>query len=511
MVSRTFSAGVESINGFLVTIEVDYCTGLPSFDIVGLPDASVKEAKERVRAALKNSGFSLRPGKITVNMAPAEKKKEGSSFDFPILIGLLISTGQLSADVTKSAFIGELSLTGEVRPVNGILPMVMELKKCGIEQVFLSRENASEASIVDGIDILPVEYVNQAVGHLLGATPITKHPVSIYNPENYYDTMLDFADVAGQQLPKKAIETAASGGHNILLIGPPGTGKSMLAKRIPSILPDMSFDEALETTKIHSILGLLSEHNSFISSRPFRAPHHTISYAGMTGGGTIPKPGELSLAHNGILFLDELPEYNKMVLEVLRQPLEDGSVRIARASGSAEYPCSIMLVCAMNPCKCGFFGHPSKKCKCSFNDINKYISKISGPLLDRIDIQVEVPAVSFGDLTQRKKGEHSYEIRKRVNIARGIQLKRFAGTKVRCNAQMTGDMVAEYCILDDEAKNLLKMIFNNLSLSARGYDRILKVARTIADIKGHSIINADDIAEAAQYRALDKKYFNSRV
>ena len=511
MVSRTFSAGVESINGFMVTVEVDYSVGMPSFDIVGLPDASVKEARERVRAAIKNSGYNLKPGKITVNMAPAEKKKEGSSFDFPIMIGLLISTGQLTADVTGSAFIGELSLTGDVRPVNGILPMVIELKNCGIQQVFLARDNAAEASIVDGIDILPVEHVTQAIGHLLGATPITKHSVSVYAPESYYDSMLDFADVAGQQLPKKAIETAASGGHNVLLIGPPGTGKSMLAKRLPSILPDMSFEEALETTKIHSILGLLSEQNFFVSSRPFRSPHHTISYAGMTGGGSIPKPGELSLAHNGVLFLDELPEYNKMVLEVLRQPLEDGVVRIARASGSTEYPCSIMLVCAMNPCKCGFFGHPSRKCTCSFNEINKYISKISGPLLDRIDIQVEVPAVTFGDLTQRKKGEHSYEIRRRVNAARDIQRKRFSGTNVRCNAQMSGDMVAEYCVLNEEAKVLLQMIFNNLSLSARGYDRILKVARTIADIKGHDMIDADDIAEAAQYRALDKKYFHSRV
>ncbi len=511
MVSRIFSAGVEAINGFLVTVEVDSSSGMPSFDIVGLPDTSVKESRERVRAAIKNSGFSLRPGKVTVNLAPAEKKKEGSSYDLPILIGLLIATGQLTGDVSNTALLGELSLTGEVRPVNGILPMVIELRNMGLKEVLLPKDNAAEAAIVEGIDIIPVAHVCDAVGHLTGITPITKHEVSVYNPESYYDSMLDYADVSGQQLPKKAIETAAAGGHNILLIGPPGTGKSMLAKRIPSILPDMSFEEALETTKIHSILGLLSNQNSFISSRPFRSPHHTISYAGMSGGGTIPRPGELSLAHNGVLFLDELPEYNKMVLEVLRQPLEDGAVRIARASGSTEYPCSIMLVCAMNPCKCGFFGHPSKKCKCSFNDINRYISKISGPLLDRIDIQVEVPAVSFNDLTQRKTGEHSYEIRKRVNEAREIQLKRFSGTKVRCNAQMTGDMVAQFCALNDDSKKILQMIFNNLSLSARGYDRILKVARTIADIKGHSDITPDDIAEAAQYRALDKKYFHSRV
>ncbi len=507
MFSQIYSAGVETIDGYVVTVEVDASNGMPSFDIVGLPDLAVREARERVRAAIKNSGYDFKPIRLTVNLAPADRKKEGASFDLPIFIGLLLATKQLNIDVKDCAFIAELSLGGELRPVNGILPMVIALKDAGIKNVFLSEENAKEAAIIEGIDVYAAENVNVIIQHLLGICPIQKQEKVIYNPSAYYDEYLDYAEVAGQSLPKRAIEVAASGGHNMLLIGPPGAGKSMLAKRLPSIVPDMSFDEALETTKIHSIAGLLSSKNSFVSMRPIRMPHHTISYAGMAGGGSIPKPGGLSLAHNGVLFLDELPEYNKMVLEVLRQPLEDGSVRISRASGTAEYPCSFMLVCAMNPCKCGYYGHPTIPCTCKYSDVRKYLSKISGPLLDRIDIQVEVPSVTYAQLSEKTRGESSVVIRKRVNAARKIQMRRFEGTNVHCNAQMTGDMVREFCILDSEASLILQKIFDHNSLSARGYDRILKVGRTLADMRKHTVIEVSDIVEAATYRALDKKYF----
>jgi magnesium chelatase family protein len=509
MVSKIYSAGTDGISGYLVETEIDVAQGLPSFDIVGLPDAAIKESKERVRSAVKNCGFEVPARRITVNLAPADKRKEGAVFDLPILIGLLQASGQLLADLSDAAFIGELSLSGDIRPVYGVLPIVIALREAGVKRVFVPLDNAQEAAVVQDIEIYPAEHVVRVIDHLLNISPIAPAEDNTQDLCDPIHHSLDFADVAGQLLPKKALETAAAGGHNILLIGPPGSGKSMLAKRLPSILPDMTQEESIEATKIHSISGLLSPSNPLIRVRPFRAPHHTVSYAGMAGGGSNPRPGEISLAHHGVLFLDELPEYPKNVLEVLRQPLEDGRVRIARANQTVEYPCNFMLVCAMNPCRCGFLGHPTKACKCSPNDIDRYIGKISGPLLDRIDIQIEVPAVTYGDLTSQNKGETSAQIKQRVDRARKIQQERYKGTGVTCNANIHTDLIRKYCELTPTASKLLQTIFDKLTLSARGYDRILKVARTIADLKGHENIMEDDVAEASQYRALDKKYFHS--
>lgn len=507
MFTNVKSMGLIGLKSYIIDIEMDISAGLPRFDIVGLPDASVSESRDRVRSAIRNSEYRYTDRRITVNLAPADIKKVGPVYDLPIAVAMLIATKQIDCEADGMAFIGELSLDGHIRKVNGALPMVICAQENGIKEVFVPLENAAEASVVKGITVYAANELRDVIDHLTG-----RKALKACKSEDYADSIdttpyLDFSDVKGQFLVKRALEIAAAGGHNTLMIGPPGSGKSMLAKRIPSILPDMTFEESLETTNIYSIAGALPTGTSLITRRPFRSPHHTVSTAGLSGGGHIPHPGEFSLAHNGVLFLDELPEFPRPAMEAMRQPIEDGTITISRVSGSLTYPCEIMLVCAMNPCPCGYFGHPTKKCTCPPGAPAKYLSKVSGPLLDRLDIHVEVPQVEFKKLSDDEKGESSAEIRKRVNAARLIQQKRFEGTAIKCNAKMTPAMTREFCVLDEQEKKFLEESFERLGLSARAYDKILRISRTIADLDGSEKIEMFHLQEAVQYRSLDRKFW----
>lgn len=509
--TEVYSAGLEGVDGFLVTVECRVFGDESDFQLVGLPDSAVKEAKQRVEGAMSSVGLQMPEKSVVINMAPADKKKNGSSYDLAILMAILTANGNLKEDLSGCCFIGELSLSGRLRPVSGVLCMCLAARAAGMKKVFVAADNAPEASVAEGLEVYGAADLRELLNHICGNAPIapTVFDRAVFD-RAVLECEMDFSDVRGQEKAKRAMEIAAAGGLNLLMIGSPGTGKSMLAKRLPTILPPLRFEEALQSTAIHSSAGLLPKGMAILTRRPFRSPHHTMSAVSLAGGGIVPRPGEISLAHNGVLFLDELPEFSSQVTETLRQPLEDGQVTITRAAGRFTFPSRFQLICAMNPCRCGYYGHPTHPCTCRKDDIKKYMAKISGPLLDRIDIQVEVPPVSYDEMAARAPGESSAAIRARVEKARAFAISRFraAGDEdIFSNAAMTPAQIRRHCIPDEEGAALLRAAFDKLGLSARGHDRIMRVARTIADLDGSEIIRAPHIAEAIQMRSLDRKYF----
>ncbi len=510
MFSKIKSIGLLGLESYMVDVELNISSGKYAMEIVGLPDTAVNEAKQRIIAAIKNSGYQMHlTGHHTFNLAPANIKKEGSVYDLPMAVAVLSATMQIAGDYKDAVFVGELSLSGTLNGIKGVLPMVIAAKEHGIRDIYVPKENCEEAAIIEGINVYGVETLTQLVKHINDIEKIPPVEVKPFKTFDLPEYLPDFKDVKGQLEVKRALEVAAAGGHNVMMIGPPGSGKSMLSKRIPTILPDITVEEALETTKIYSLSGNLSKEKPIINYRPFRAPHHSVSPAGLSGGGTIPKPGELSLAHNGVLFLDELPEFTRSTMEVLRQPIENGTITISRAACALTYPCSVMLICAMNPCPCGYYGHPTRKCTCPTHAPARYLSKVSGPLLDRLDIHIEVPPVDFDQLSGSEESECSKDIRARVNAAREIQNQRFKGTGISCNAKMTSALTRKYCRLSPTASKTLELSFERLGLSARAYDKILKVARTIADLDCSENIENIHILEAIQYRSLDRKFWKT--